>query len=623
MAMMYPEDIDNIKSATDAEASVFRYLKETARPHHAYICWYKPSLTGSDKTPDFILFGKKLGLIVLEVRDWTFQDITAFTPNEFSFSTSEHEWKDANPDKEAKAFAEALERKLKEFPAFHSGVKQHESILKIPIGRMVVFPNINQKDYHDRGLQWLIPPERVMLKDDLEPDKDDISDRHEQKFIEKVSGSVPFRFKGAPQKDIERLSFIIRPDSKILIPRRNGAGKARFQEAVRILDDVQARLALRLGNGHQVIKGPPGTGKTLVLVHRCCYLLRYQHRIKRILIVCYNIALVGYLKGLIREKGIGIGDKGVHVFHFFEFCSKVLGRTVHFENEGPEYYKSIIRDSLSTINKGESSIEPFDAVFIDEGQDFSSAMFRTLLGLLKSEGDLVIALDSYQDLYRRSASWKSLGIKASGRTHHLKNVYRNTREIFNFSQKFIGETSAKKQQQTLFPDTLAFHGENPEIRQIEKMEDIEGFLVEDIFASIEEEEFKRSEIAIIYDDKVYGSEQFSYDNRALPMRILTRLESSGIPVTWVSQDVRAKEMFDVATDRVSLISIHSSKGLDFDLVYLVGIDHIYPTEERYPNLLTLIYVAITRAKYRLVVPYIEETGFIKMMKKSLGIMGRR
>ncbi|HEX9910993.1 MAG TPA: 3'-5' exonuclease, partial [Desulfatiglandales bacterium] len=66
-----------------------------------------------------------------------------------------------------------------------------------------------------------------------------------------------------------------------------------------------------------------------------------------------------------------------------------------------------------------------------------------------------------------------------------------------------------------------------------------------------------------------------------------------------------------------LISIHSSKGLDFDLVYLAGIDHIHPTEETRQNLVSLVYVAMTRAKYRLVIPYVEETELISRMKKCV------
>jgi ATP-dependent exoDNAse (exonuclease V) beta subunit len=66
---------------------------------------------------------------------------------------------------------------------------------------------------------------------------------------------------------------------------------------------------------------------------------------------------------------------------------------------------------------------------------------------------------------------------------------------------------------------------------------------------------------------------------------------------------------------VSLISIHSSKGLDFDLVYLVGLDHIRGTEEAGQNLISLVYVAMTRAKYRLVIPYVEETELIRRLKE--------
>ena len=50
----------------------------------------------------------------------------------------------------------------------------------------------------------------------------------------------------------------------------------------------------------------------------------------------------------------------------------------------------------------------FDAMLVDEGQDFDSAMLKILLSVLNPGGDLVIGLDSYQDLYRRRAikTWK-------------------------------------------------------------------------------------------------------------------------------------------------------------------------------------------------------------------------
>ena len=135
----------------------------------------------------------------------------------------------------------------------------------------------------------------------------------------------------------------------------------------------------------------------------------------------------------------------------------------------------------------------------------------------------------------------------------------------------------------------------------------------DIQNKIAGAEYKRSEIAVIYDDKIYGAETFSYDNKDLPHRLRRSLESAGIPVKWVSEDVRAKEMFDITTDRVSLISVHSAKGLDFDLVYLVGVGHIIPTVSNRVYLTGLLYVAITRARHRLVIPFVEKTEFIEKL----------
>lgn len=264
-----------------------------------------------------------------------------------------------------------------------------------------------------------------------------------------------------------------------------------------------------------------------------------------------------------------------------------------------------------------SRVEPFDAILVDEGQDFDDLMLRVVLALLEPGGDFVLSLDSYQNLYRRRPSWKSVGINAGGRTHYLKKVYRNTKAIFDFAQRFIGEGPRENEQLGLLSQGISFEGAAPEILKFGDSEETERFLIRDLKECMQRGEFKRSETAIIYDDKVYGSERFSYDNRALPMRLFRRIEGAGIPSTWVSQDVRSKEIYNVTTDRVSLISIHSSKGLDFDLVYLVGLDHIRGTQETRQNLISLVYVAMTRAKVRLVIPYVEETELIRRIKGCL------
>lgn len=611
MARMHPEDIEEYEGATEGEKRVFRFLREAARPHRDFTGWYQPQIGGSGKEPDFVLYGKSLGLLVVEVKDWTSRQILSYNPHQFTVLISGKPEQKTNPDKQAKGYVNALKERLKEVPGLLSDDPKHRGEVKIPLGRMVVFPNISRGEYTDSKFKWFIESERALFGDDLDAAGEILCDTSGRRLQGRISAAFPFPFRGLSAKEEEKLGLVMWPEAKIDLPVRKGAGKARFQKEVEALDEAQARLALHLGSGHQIIKGPPGSGKTLVLVHRCCHLYRYHPRMKRILLVCFNIALVSYLRRLIQVKGLGTGDAGIQVCHFFDLCSRVLGEPVRFENEGSDYYDLVTAEALEKVRSGGFATGLYDAVLVDEGQDFNDDMFRVVLALLRPGGDLVVSMDSYQDLYMRSPSWKSLGIRAGGRTNHLRRVYRNTVEIFEFTQRFIGHALRREKQPALLPFDFAFHGEAPSLRRFQHPEEVEDFVIRDLREVLGGGAYRRSEIAVIYDDKVYGASRFAYDNRALPMRILGKLEASGVPAFWVSQDVRSKQMFDVTTDRVSLISIHSSKGLDFDLVYLVGIDHIRPTEENRKGLVPLVYVAMTRAKYRLVIPYVEETELIR------------
>ena len=616
MARMVPEEIEGLEGATRGEKDLFRFLSEAARPHEAFTCWYKPSIGHSWGGPNFLLYGKDLGLLVLEVRDWALHQITAATPQRFTLRASGNDHKEENPDRLAKAYVNTIEERLKGISGFNDP-KAPGRPKEIPIGRMVVFPNIQRHDYRQKGFQWLIPLECVLFQDDLDLAGRIFRDSSGKIFRERISECLPFRFEGFSQNEFNLLTDILGPFTRIEPPHRHGAGEDRFKEELRSLDEAQATLAIQLARGHQIIKGPPGSGKTLVLIHRCGYLYKYHPRAKRILFVCYNIALVSYIKQLFYKKGIQAGEQGIQVFHFFELCSSILKEPVHYENEDFEYYNRVIEKTLNTISEGRSAVKSFDAIFIDEAQDFNGEMLSIIMALHKSGGDLVIALDSLQDLYKRKRSWKSLGIQASGRTRTLRRIYRNSEEIKEFSQRFIGEKSDQNRQLTLLPEALVFHGDAPLLCRFPNHDAIETFLANDIKERVEKGDYKRSEIAIIYDDKIYGLKRFTYDNRALPMGILKKLESAGIPTKWVSQDVRAKETFDVTTDKVSLISIHSSKGLDFDLVYLIGVDHMGLSESMRKDLITLVYVAMTRAKNRLVIPYVHESALILKMYDCL------
>ena len=169
MAKMYPEDIEGFEEATEGERRVFRFLREAARSHKDFTCWYQPSIGYSGKEPDFILLGKKLGLVVFEVKDWSARQIISYNPHQFTILVSGKEEKKTNPDKQAKGYVNTLKERLKEIPEFRSDHPQHKGELKIPIGRMLAFPNISRSEYAESNFKWFIESDRALFREDLDP----------------------------------------------------------------------------------------------------------------------------------------------------------------------------------------------------------------------------------------------------------------------------------------------------------------------------------------------------------------------------------------------------------------------------------------------------------------------
>ena len=67
-------------------------------------------------------------------------------------------------------------------------------------------------------------------------------------------------------------------------------------------------------------------------------------------------------------------------------------------------------------------------VIIDEGQDFSPTMIRSLSASIPSNGSLTLFADVAQQIYGVRVSWKSAGLKVT-KNWEFKENYRNTKEI--------------------------------------------------------------------------------------------------------------------------------------------------------------------------------------------------
>jgi len=315
------------------------------------------------------------------------------------------------------------------------------------------------------------------------------------------------------------------------------------------------------------------------------------------------------------EKNIPLGENGVTVKHFYELCGDIIDEKVTYENEDADYYQLVCQEAIS---KTDNYNQRFDAILVDEGQDFTRDMFGVVTALLNPKtNNLTIALDDNQNIYRNKAHWKDMGIQAQGRVQKISSVYRNTIEIKNFANRFIqagkGKKNQEKDQLELFSDFSDFHGPKPRIDQFKNFNEITRSVVENIRKIADSDNCPYSEIAIIYAMRNPVKDL----NSSLPEMIESELESKGILNNWVSENYQSKRNYDITTNSVVISTIHSVKGLDYSVVFLLGLDFLEPKRWSEEQIEKLIYVAITRARYQLFIPYIVENQFISKLKACL------
>ena len=126
----------------------------------------------------------------------------------------------------------------------------------------------------------------------------------------------------------------------------------------------------------------------------------------------------------------------------------------------------------------------------------------------------------------------------------------------------------------------------------------------------QKEGFPFSEIAILYTSKKINT---SGGEVNLPEELMKALDARGIISTWASEDYRAKMSYDITTNSVTISTIYSAKGLDYACVFVVGLDFMKTEKMTEDEIVNLTYVGLTRARYRLFIPYMQKTPLVNKL----------
>jgi superfamily I DNA/RNA helicase len=235
----------------------------------------------------------------------------------------------------------------------------------------------------------------------------------------------------------------------------------------------------------------------------------------------------------------------------------------------------------------------YDAVLIDEGHDFRPEWFKLVVQMVNpATNSLLILYDDAQSIYEsgktRNFSFKSVGIQAQGRTTVLKVNYRNTQEILEFAAQFAKalltpEDADEDGVPRLSPISAGRHGSKPLLIKLPTLSDQAKRIVAR-FKEAHEAGTPWRDMAILYRH---------WD--PVGKGVNAELRANGIPFTWKDQI-----KFDGDQDTVKLLPFHSSKGLEFPIVAIPGIDAAAGTESDAEEA-RLLYVAMTRATKELLV----------------------
>jgi len=637
-----------------------------------YIIWYNIPIRNRYKEikPDFLVLHPEKGILVLEVKGWSINSIHQVTSTNFTLQTEQGLITVSNPLAQARHHAEFIKELLQK-----DANLSPKGNLKFSYNYAVVFPHINKSDYISAKLIEVLPLEKVIFNDDIGKNISYIN------FEQKLS-SLFYKKNccNLTEDDIDRIRSIIYPEITIQLNLsiEDNKNKANNEEdgneelqnkdndisnnLIAIMDLQQEQLARSIKDGHRVIHGVAGSGKTLILLFRCEYLAR-QNLKKPILVLCFNIVLANQLRYILQQKGISLD--WVNVRHFHGWCKEQLkifkipyqdnnlDSSIDTSNELDSFSKKHQKSRFSEIvekviietEKGNIKGNRYSAILIDEVHDFEPEWLKLLVKMVDEESqNLLILYDDTQSIYKKKEklgfSFKSVGIKAVGNTTILKVNYRNTEQISQLASQFLKETILKSKKKVDINENINENITNKNINENEeeplmilpKKLGRRGSLPQLIPCSSIEEEIKVITKKILeYKQSNLEKNDLKQNNtkneqiavlcptHTICRKVYDYFQKNNINSEYLGRDFESK-FFKYNQATIKIMTIHSSKGLEFSLVCIAGIGTLPHSPDTLEADARLLFVGITRAMNHLVLTYSSNSILTQKLEKLINLL---
>jgi hypothetical protein len=560
MAICYPdyEDVTQANIESRAEVSFYQACKQQlSNDFHVFhsVSWISRHFgDAKDGEADFLICHPDRGYVVVEVKGGR---INANMTTGVWTSTDEngrtHKLK-TNPFKQASGGKYNILAKVKEHKDWaKSGLKW------INAGHAAFFPNVDD----GRTLQGPeAPVEIIGDRSDLE-----FFDKWVDKIFEYWSAQEDFsatnQFDAAGIQLFKKIFARVVEARSLLSTKIAGEEQERLRltaQQVQILDLIsrQRRVA---------ICGGAGTGKTVLALEKA---RRLADEGFNTLLTCYNAPLAEHL------KQIAGTEENLTVLGFHKLCkqmvdkaSKESGRNLIDEAKGSypgmdlwdHHYPIALAYALEILD------ERYDAIVIDEGQDFGDE-FWFPIEILLSEGEsspLYIFYDENQNVYTRASTFP-----ANAAPITLTVNCRNTKKIHEAAYHYYSGSII---------DAPEINGEDVQVLEASSAEKQAKKIYEQITRLITSEKILPTSITVLIADRIRrNAYQGHLDAYNLP---------SG--VYWGAVE-------DMDPNNVKVETVARFKGLESDILILWGLDELPESEKK-----ETLYVGLSRAKSLLII----------------------
>ena len=564
-----------------------------------YLVWFDVPIGAKRRQPDFMILHPRRGILILELKDWKLETIHSMDKTRAVIRGDRGEKTVANPLLQARVCAlEVIDALQRDAALLHPPRHAHAGKLAMPWGHGVVLANITRSAFDANELGYVIPEHLVICQDEMLESVD------AEAFQQRLWAMFTYQFGQAlslPQ--IERVRWHLFPEIRVRPPLQADLltvpaaanNVVQIPDLIRVMDLQQEQLARSLGDGHRVIHGVAGSGKTMILGYRCLQIARAQA--KPVLVLCFNRTLAARLGQVISSHDL---QAQVDVRSFHSWCALML-KTYHVASppktrDLDEFFAAQVEAVISAVERGAIPRAQYGAVLIDEGHDFESAWLQLVVQMVDPvTNSLLLLYDDAQSIYakpeRRKFSFASVGIEARGRTTILRLNYRNTWEILALAKSFAGDLFEGNSEDEdapvcLSPESVGRRGPLPElIRHASRAE--EAVTIAQLIERAHEEGCKLDQIAVIWRHWQHAE------------AISRELTQRGIDHV-CARNSSSKDRLFLGDPSVKLVSMHSSKGLEFEQVFIPAVDTMPGNGDDESAEAKLLYVAMTRAMSRLV-----------------------